>query len=105
MLLLEDYIKKNIPLIKFRRPEGTYLACIDFEDWMKAIDAKINAEKRNERAGDFMERHLVERAGIQLGRGYRFGSGGEKYLRMNVGTSRILIKEALDRIKMAADKI
>ena len=60
---------------------------------MKAIDAKINAEKRNERAG------------IQLGRGYRFGSGGEKYLRMNVGTSRILIKEALDRIKMAADKI
>jgi cystathionine beta-lyase len=52
-----------------------------------------------------MERHLVERAGIQLGRGYRFGSGGEKYLRMNVGTSRILLKEALDRIKMAADKI
>ena len=105
MLFLEDYIKKNIPLINFRRPEGTYLAWIDFEDWMKAIDAKINAEKRNERAGDFMERHLVERAGIQLGRGYRFGSGGEKYLRMNVGTSRILIKEALDRIKMAADKI
>ena len=105
MLFLEDYIKKNIPLINFRRPEGTYLAWIDFEDWMKAIDAKINAEKRNERAGDYMERHLVERAGIQLGRGYRFGSGGEKYLRMNVGTSRILIKEALDRIKMAADKI
>jgi cystathionine beta-lyase len=52
-----------------------------------------------------MERYLVEKAGIQLGRGYRFGSGGEKFLRMNVGTSRFLLKEALQRIKLAADKI
>jgi cystathionine beta-lyase len=52
-----------------------------------------------------MERHLVERAGIQLGRGYKFGTGGERYMRMNVGTSKILLKQALERIKMAANNI
>ena len=105
MILLDQYIKENIPLIKFHRPQGTYLAWINFEDWMDVIDAKKNADKKDENEGDYMERYLVEKAGIQLGRGYRFGSGGEKFLRMNVGTSRFLLKEALQRIKLAADKI
>ena len=105
MILVEKYIRKNIPLIRFYRPEGTYLAWIDFTEWMSAIDAKEKANDKNEEEGDYMERYLVEKTGIQLGRGYRFGSGGEKYLRMNVGTSKILLKEALDRIKMAADDL
>ncbi len=52
-----------------------------------------------------MKRHLVQKSGIQMGRGYRYGTGGENYLRMNVGTSRVLLKEALERIKLAAKKI
>ena len=105
MILVEEYINKEIPLIRFNRPQGTYLAWIDFKTWMDAIDAKSNAEKRGENKGDYMERHLVQKSGIQLGRGYRFGTGGENYLRMNVGTSRVLLKEALERIKLAAKKI
>jgi cystathionine beta-lyase len=52
-------------------------------------------------AGDIMERILVEQAGVQLDRGYRFGAGGENFLRMNVGTSRVLLKRALDNITNA----
>ena len=48
MILAEEYINKEIPLIKFNRPQGTYLAWIDFKTWMDAIDAKSNAEKRGE---------------------------------------------------------
>ena len=105
MIILEEYISENIPLIKFKKPQGTYLAWIDFGAWMDNIDAKTNAEKGDEKEGDFMERHLVERAGIQLGRGYKFGTGGERYMRMNVGTSKNLLKQALERIKMAANNI
>jgi cystathionine beta-lyase len=48
-----------------------------------------------------MERLLVEEAGVQLDRGYRFGAGGENFMRMNVGTSRHLLKMALDNIANA----
>ena len=105
MRITEEYINQNIPILKFHKPQGTYLAWIDFGAWMDNIDAKTNAKKRDEKEGDFMERHLVERAGIQLGRGYKFGTGGERYMRMNVGTSKNLLKQALERIRMAANNI
>ena len=48
-----------------------------------------------------MERVLVEAAGVQLDRGYRFGAGGANFMRMNVGTSRPLLEKALDNISAA----
>ena len=48
-----------------------------------------------------MERVLVEEAGVQLDRGYRFGAGGANFMRMNVGTSRPLLEKALDNISAA----
>ena len=110
MRYLENYLTKNAPLINFKRPEGTYLAWLDFSRWMEKIGATQLAAVENKDkdsnappiyAGDIMERILVEEAGVQLDRGYRFGAGGENFLRMNVGTSRLLLKSALDNITNA----
>ena len=110
MRYLENYLSKHVPLINFKRPEGTYLAWLDFSDWMEKIGAKHLADSENKNkydgapkihAGDIMERTLVEDAGVQLDRGYRFGAGGENFMRMNVGTSRLLLKRALDNITSA----
>ena len=110
MRYLENYLTKNAPLINFKRPEGTYLAWLDFSGWMEKIGAKQLADSENKdkdtaapkiHAGDIMERILIEEAGVQLDRGYRFGAGGENFMRMNVGTSRLLLKSALDNITNA----
>jgi bifunctional pyridoxal-dependent enzyme with beta-cystathionase and maltose regulon repressor activities len=45
MRITEEYINQNIPILKFHKPQGTYLAWIDFGAWMDNIDAKTNAEK------------------------------------------------------------
>ena len=111
MYYLESYLSKHVPLINFKRPEGTYLAWLDFSDWMEKIGAKKLAASENKdraddapkiHAGDIMERSLIEEAGVQLDRGYRFGAGGENFMRMNVGTSRPLLKSALDSITNAS---
>ena len=111
MYYLESYLSKHVPLINFKRPEGTYLAWLDFSDWMEKIGAKKLAASENKdraddapkiHAGDIMERSLIEEAGVQLDRGYRFGAGGENFMRMNVGTSRLLLKSALDSITNAS---
>ena len=41
MRYLENYLSKHVPLINFKRPEGTYLAWLDFSDWMEKIGAKL----------------------------------------------------------------
>ena len=105
MSFLENYLRKNIPMINFIKPQGTYLAWLDFEPWMEAIAADSRASYANEKEGDIMERYLVERTGVQLGRGYKFGTGGSKFLRMNVATSRILLEKVLDRIATVSLKI
>ena len=105
MSFLENYLRKNIPMINFIKPQGTYLAWLDFEPWMEAIGADSRASFANEKEGDIMERYLVERTGVQLGRGYKFGTGGSKFLRMNVATSRILLEKVLDRIATVSLKI
>ena len=110
MHYLETYLAKNAPLINFKRPEGTYLAWLDFTGWMEKIGATQLAASKNKNkdsdaprthAGDIMERVLVEAAGVQLDRGYRFGAGGANFMRMNVGTSRALLEKALDNISAA----
>ena len=110
MHYLETYLAENAPLINFKRPEGTYLAWLDFSGWMEKIGATQLAAAKNKdkdsdapkiHAGDIMERVLVEEAGVQLDRGYRFGAGGANFMRMNVGTSRLLLETALDNISAA----
>ena len=50
---------------------------------------------------DIVVRWLVENAGVYTNAGSNYGPGGEGWVRMNLGTSRQLIKLALDNIAEA----
>jgi cysteine-S-conjugate beta-lyase len=109
-----DYIKRNVPHVKFDKPEGTYLAWLDVNSLRDKIDAeKLAAEANKKRessmpmlqAEHMIEQFLVDNAGVQVNEGYRYGIGGSGRMRMNLATSRKLIEKALANIGNATRKV
>ena len=48
--------------------------------------------------------HLfIDEAHLALNDGEMFGPGGEGYMRINVGTPRTILSEALERLRRAVD--
>lgn len=88
---VRDYLQRELPQIKLIEPEGTYLIWLDF------------------RALSLCERELedlmVNKAGIWLDSGLMFGKTGAGFERVNIATSRAVLKEALDRIKAAVNEL
>lgn len=80
-----EFINNRIDKLKVRKPEGTYLLWIDFSD------INISCEKLNDR--------LVQEARILLNTGVMFGKKYGNYQRMNIATSRSILKEALERLE------
>lgn len=81
---VEDYFKENPSKIKFVRPEGTYLAWLDFRAYNMP-----QAE---------LEKTMKERCGLVLTGGAFFGAEGEGFLRMNVACPRSILIDALNRL-------
>ena len=107
---VESYIRSNIPLIKFVKPQGTYLAWVDVSAVVNAIGAKelaAEANKTKEASASLVtpemivERYLVKHAKVQLNPGSSYGYGGAGRMRMNVATSRKLVQVALTNIANA----
>ena len=110
MALVEQFVSEHVPLVKFRKPQGTYLAWLDCSQLSERIGAEQAALLANQdpqpesepvRPDDIVELFLVEHAGVKLNRGYRYGEGGPGHMRMNLGTSRRLIQTSLERIAAA----
>jgi len=105
-----DYIDNHLPLIKYTKAQGTYLSWLDVSQVMSAVDLKkVVAFDSN---GDYpatpeeqMEQWFVTHAGVQLNPGSKYGLGGAGHMRMNLGTSRKLIKVALDNIAGALRRL
>ncbi len=85
----EEYINKNIPQIKYIHPEGTYLLWIDC--------SALNVPDIN--------KFMVEKARVGLNEGKIFGTGGEKFMRINLACPKSVVKTALERIKKAVDSM
>ncbi len=88
---LVEYFEKNIPQIKVIRPEATYLAWIDCNEF--AIPA--------EELKDF----FVNKAGVGLNDGVVFGREGYGFQRLNFACPRTLLLEGLERIKEAVHRL
>lgn len=84
---LAELLEKHLPAVRFRKPEATYLAWLDF----RALESDPKELKRI----------LVEEAGVGLNQGYTFGATGAGFLRLNVATSEEVIEEAILRIARA----
>ena len=71
--------------------EGTYLLWIDY-----------SALKVGEKE---LMNWFINQAKVEVYMGSNFGKDGLGYIRINIASSRKLLKEALDKMKNAYDKI
>jgi len=85
MLFLKTYLSKHIPKIKLIEPEGTYLA------WLNCNEFGLSAKKLDEA--------LLTKGKLWLSSGLSFGKGGNGFERMNTACPRLVLQNALDRLK------
>lgn len=107
---VESYVRTSIPLVRFVKPQGTYLAWLDLSQVIDRIGAKEMAADANRTKSPsantvtpemILERYLVKHAGVQLNAGSSYGVGGEGHMRMNIATSRKLVERALANLAAA----
>ncbi len=85
-----EYLKENIPEIKVKKPEGTYLL------WLDCSELKMTKEE--------LEEFLKVEAKIALDHGYWFGDNVDNYERMNVACPRFMVEECMKRLENAVKK-
>jgi cystathionine beta-lyase len=88
--LLTDFTRENLPGIRVRSPEATYLA------WLDMRDLGLKGKKLR----DFMLRE----ARIGCNDGPTFGPGGKGYQRLNFACPRSTLGRALQQLKKALDQ-
>jgi len=84
---MESFINERMPEVGFRRPQGTYLAWLDFARFVKT-----NGE---------LEDLMRKGAGVALDEGHLFGPGGEGFVRVNFACPRLVLEECLVRMERA----
>lgn len=84
--VLSEFIKKELPGIKFWRPEGTYLA------WLDCRSLKIPGNQAQ---------FFLDEGKVAFNEGATYGKGGEGFIRLNFGCPRSMLMEALNRMKSA----
>lgn len=84
---LIDYCQKYIPKIKPLRPQASFLV------WLDCRELGQNHKELNDL--------FINQVHLALNDGEMFGAGGEGFMRMNVGTQRSVLKEALERLEAA----
>lgn len=105
--LVAAYLRDKLPLVKYAKAEGTYLAWLDVSAVSDKIGAKPAAAAASRTSKTpvtpemVVERWFVEHAKVQLNPGSNYGTGGEGHMRMNLGTSRKLVALALDNMAAA----
>jgi cystathionine beta-lyase len=87
MALIASFAARRLGAVGFARPEGTYLAWLDFR--ALGLDA----------AG--LRRLVVDKARLWLSDGADFGAEGSGFLRLNAAFPRATIEDALERLARA----
>ena len=82
-----DYCREHIPAIRPLRPQASFLVWLDCRGLGLNHDELIDL--------------FVRKARLALNDGEMFGQGGEGFMRLNVGSPRSIIREALERLRKA----
>ena len=88
---LIGFVEQRVPGIKVVKPEGTYLAWLDFRAYFTC-------------ARD-LQYFLVHKAKVGLNSGIAFGRQGEGFARLNFATQQSGLLEALRRIEVAIAEV
>ena len=83
---LVEYVTKYIPGMRVTVPAATYLA------WLDCTDLKLETPPYE---------FFLKEARVALSDGGRFGAENQKFVRLNFGTSRRILKQALERMRNA----
>jgi len=83
------YSKEHLQGVRITKPEGTYLAWIDFRD-TGLSNKEINSL-------------VLEKAKITVDPGEWFGAGGEGFIRMNLACPKSVVTQAMERLNKAQD--
>lgn len=84
---VERFCRERIPGIVPMRPQASFLVWLDCRGLGLGQRELVSL--------------FVERAGLALNDGAMFGPGGEGFMRLNIGTRRALLLEALERLGKA----
>ena len=84
--LLRELLAANVPAVRYELPQATYLGWIDCGEVGFGQDPA---------------RAFLERGRVALEAGYKFGTGGERFVRLNFGTSQPILREIVGRMKRA----
>lgn len=88
---VSDYLEKNVPGVRAVIPEASFLVWLDFRG--------LNLPQCE------LMKMLLERAHLALNDGSMFGCQGCGFARLNVGTPRSVLTEALEHIKTAVESL
>lgn len=84
---VDQFLKEHVPSIVAMIPEASFLVWLDCR--------QLNLSQRE------LVSLFVNQAGLALNDGSIFGSEGEGFMRLNVGTSRRVLEKALNNLKNA----
>src|SRR5690554_5026852 len=84
---VDRFLREHIPSIKAIIPEASFLVWLDCR--------QLNLSQRD------LVSLFVNKAGLALNDGTIFGREGEGFMRLNVGTSRRILEQALNNLKNA----
>ena len=87
---IEEFCAKNMPQIKPLRPQASFLVWLDCRDLSLSHDQLTDL--------------FVNKAGLALNDGEMFSPGGEGYMRLNVGTSRKILEQAMSQLYTHIDE-
>ncbi|KAA0696548.1 putative C-S lyase [Halopseudomonas laoshanensis] len=87
MQFVRQYLQQHVPQIRCAQAQGTYLLWLDCRA-LGMTDGQLKA-------------FFIQKAGVGLNPGISFGAAGSGYMRINIGTRRALLQQALEQIRDA----
>lgn len=82
---MKAYVEKYLPQVRMAEHEGTYLVWLDFRKLGLSAEA--------------LDEQMIHKAKLWLDSGSMFGEAGQGFQRINTACPRVVLKEALERIR------
>lgn len=86
---VQEFLSTKLPSVKLTNPQATYLMWLNFKEWNLSSKELYKL---------FIEYDVV------ISAGYKFGTGGDGFMRMNIACHRDTLKSALEAIKKAYEE-
>lgn len=88
---VEDYCVRHLPMIHPLRPQASFLIWLDCRSLGLSHEALIDL--------------FVNRARLALNEGAMFGQEGRGFMRLNIGSPRAMLQQAMERLRAAVEEV